>query len=111
MTTDTAYRIAQVAAKLRRTHPQAPAVDLLDLLLGAVEAGQVFSFPAALLHPRSPLGQLIAEAFDRGMTPQECRDWTGPEADPALSAALLPIWRADVLPLFTSRYGSKEAAF
>lgn len=105
MTTDTAHRIAQAAAELRRTDPRVPAADLLDLLLRSEQAGQGLSFPAELLDPRAPLGRLLAEAFDCGMTPQEWHDWTGPDADPALAAVLMPIWRAEVLAPFEARYG------
>jgi hypothetical protein len=111
MTTDTALRIAQAAAELRRTHPKAPALAELDQLPQTEGVGNGLTFPALLLHPRSPMGQLIAEVFDHGMSPKEWCDWTGPEADPVLSAALMQTWSMHVLPRFTSRYGSKEAPF
>ena len=95
MTTVTAHHITLAAAELRRTHPKAPAVDLLDLRVGSEEAGQRQSFPVALLHRRTPPGQLIAEAFDR----------TGPDAISKVAAALLPVWQADVLLKFETRHG------
>jgi hypothetical protein len=39
------------------------------------------------------------------MTPAEWRAWTAPTADPALSAALLAIWKTQVLPRMTARCG------
>lgn len=104
-----ADRIAEQVTALRRSHPRASARDVLDLVLAGEAAREVSALPAESLHPRAPLGQLIVEAFDGGMTPAEWYDWTGPNANPAMSAALLPIWRMYVLPRFTARYGISGA--
>lgn len=102
----TTESIAAAAAALRKSHPKAPALDVLDLV---VQGHDGLSFPADLVHPRAPFGQLLAEAFDTAMTPADWHDWTGPLADPQARDALLAIWRTYVLPRFVSRYGVRLA--
>lgn len=97
----TAETIATDAAALRRSHPHAPALDALDLVMQGADG---LAIAAGLVHPRGPLGQLLAEAFDTAMTPADWHDWTGPQADPQARDALLAIWRTYVLPRFVSRY-------
>ena len=61
------------ALALRQSHPQAPALDVLDLVFQGLQPEAVrFPAPATqddpLTGPRSPFGALIAEAFDRVMS-------------------------------------------
>jgi hypothetical protein len=105
-----ARRIGGLAVALRRSHPHAPALDVLDLVFeGGGGVGCDFSCTAsdgrALVHPRGAFGQLIAEAFDRGMTPAEWMQLTGPSAAPELVEALDRIWATYVVPRFGSRFG------
>lgn len=103
----TADAIAGTAAALRKTHPTAPALDVLDLVMRGAGSGLALS--ADLLHPREPLGQILAESFDNGMAPEDWFNWTGPKADPLARDALLAIWRAEVLARFAARYGVQIA--
>ena len=90
------------ALAIRRSHSAAPALDVLDLVLAG--AGRI-EFAADQLQPAGKFGQLVAEAFDRGNTPQEWDAWTRPPADPVLGSSLLTIWREHVLQSFCARYG------
>jgi hypothetical protein len=81
-----------------------PALDLLDLVLGARSDSRL-DFPADLVAPPSQLGQLIAEAFDPAMTPDEWVAWAGEGSEAAVRDALLLVWSAEVLPAFRARYG------
>ena len=106
---DQASRIAQQAVDLRRTHGQAPALDVLDLVFQGVPPGAAsFPDPATpddpLAGPRSPFGQLVAEAFDRGMVPEDWMTMTGPRADPRMVVALIGMWCTYVLPRFRARF-------
>ena len=97
-----AHDIGLAAASLRRTHPSAPALDALDLVM----RGRSLSL-AALgdgLHPCTLLGQIVAEVFDRGMAPQDWFLVTSPNSPPAMVQALMSIWHNEVLPRFAARY-------
>ncbi len=55
--------------------------------------------------PPTAFALLVAEAFDRGMSPAEWATWSAPPADPALSAALRSIWASEVWPRLVAQYG------
>ena len=57
--------------KLRASHPAAPPLDVLDLVLRG-RRGRPINFGDVA--PVSPLGVLVVEAFDRGMP---VSDWIG----------------------------------
>jgi hypothetical protein len=103
-----AQRLAAEALALRQSHPQAPALDVLLLVFNGRQ-GLRFPMPGSvdspLTGPRSAFGQVIAAAFDQGMTPEDWLAMTGPRADPKLVAALLQIWCTYVLPSFAARFG------
>ena len=102
-----AESVAAAAVALRLSHPRAPALDVLDLLLQG-RPGLAFPKPATLdaplTGPRAPFGQVIAAGLDRGMSAAEWMAMTGPDADQALRKVLLEAWQRDVLPRFVSRY-------
>jgi hypothetical protein len=95
--------VATAAAALRRSHPHVTARQLLDLVLDQ-RTGAVADFGAAIA-PGHPFALLVAEAFDRGMSPDEWAAWTSPGADPLLVTALLQVWHSEVLPRFAAAYG------
>jgi len=90
---------ADAAVSLSRSHPNAPAIDLLENLLRGMR-GLQFPAPADVSHPqagpRCGLGKLIAATFDARMTPREWLDLTGGRADRRLVAALPEVWRTEV---------------
>ncbi len=105
-----AIAVVQATVNLARTHPHAPALDVLDLVMkGRIEQTLDFSDLAAvdgsLAAPGSPFGRIIAAAFDEAMTPNELAAFTGPAAEAALRDACLEIWRIQVVPRFAARYG------
>jgi hypothetical protein len=94
--------LARNASTLRRTHPHAPALDLLDLVIRGY-AGSVSDFADAS-KPCSEFGQLIAEAFDKGMAPEDWRLVEHPNTPAPAVAALMGLWRDEVLVAFGARY-------
>ena len=94
---------AAAASALRRSHPKAPAVDVLDVAMQGHE-GSAVDLTGKWLAPGSPFGQVLAAALDVGITPEEWAAWTRPPADPALQSATLAAWRGDVLGAFVARY-------
>lgn len=98
-----AHRAADEAVALRRSHPQAPALDVLDLVMQH-RTGSLASFGADI-EPAKPFGLLIAEAFDTGMAPDDWRLVTHPNTPPSVVATLRGIWTGEVLPKFAKRYG------
>ena len=95
---------AEAAASLRCTHPHAPALDVLDIVFCG-SCGALFDKEAPWVAPWAPLWQIVAAAFDQGMTPEEWATLSRPPADPTLQTALHGIWRSEVLEAFPSRYG------
>ena len=98
------------ALRIRASHAQASPVEVLDLVMeGRSIFGDVLNLQAgAMLHPRTPFGQLLAQALDRTMTPQEWFDWSGPQADPTLRAGLLRVWQDHVLEKLLERYPADD---
>ena len=95
--------VARAAVALHRSHPNVPAVDVLDVCLRQ-RTGRLADFGDEL-RPGSPFALIVAEAFDRGMAAQDWLLATNPNSDPALVAALVRIWETYVLPSFAAHYG------
>lgn len=89
------------ALKVRVSHPAAPTMDILDLVLQGRRT-RPLNFGA--ISPVCPFGLLILEAFDRGMP---VSDWIGFYRYPDLRviATLDDIWRKEVWPAFTAHFG------
>lgn len=100
--------VAQTAAALARSHPHAPPVDVLELVLQA-HTGATIDPAADWLRPASPLGQLIAAAFDPVMPPEDWAVWTEPPADIKMREGLTIVWRTEVLPSLAKRFGLQMA--
>ena len=66
-----AVAVVDDALKLRASHPAAPTLDILDLVLRGRRSGLI-DFGEVL--PVNPFGLLAVEAFDRGMP---VSDWIG----------------------------------
>jgi hypothetical protein len=91
------------AIALRRSHPAAPVLDVLDLAMEGQHL-ETLNGDEPWLAPESAFGQLLALAFDRVMTPAE---WRG------LIASHEPIrgvWNHVVVRLFKDRYSGPLAA-
>jgi hypothetical protein len=95
---------------LRRSHPHAPAIDTLDLVVSG-RGGQTLNFleidarHGSLADPASEFGQVVAEAFDRGMLHTDWIGLTSDLADPRIRSCLLDLWRDEVFSKFEMKYG------
>lgn len=67
-------------------------------------AGQLSDFGPAI-EAGAPFALLVAEAFDKGMAPDDWLLVSNPATDPAVVAALVNVWRTEVLPRFAAHYG------
>lgn len=103
----TALSIVQQALTLRRDYPQCSAQEAIDAAFEGSH-GRALNFGDAL-DPRTPFGQLIAEAFDRGMEPGDWLGLMGDGADPLVIKELERIWSTYVLARFENRYGLPSA--
>lgn len=107
MPTPAAAAIVAEALALRRSHPQVPVVDVLDLVMKGRHGPALDFGPDGL--PPAEFALIVAEAFDSGMTPGEWRAWTGSGADPKLREGMLAIWRSEVWPRFVDRFALPAA--
>jgi hypothetical protein len=76
------------ALALRKSHPNAPAADVLDLVM----RGHADLWPEDLfdhLAPPAPFGLLVAEAVTDCMTAAEWCAFTGPNANERVREAML----------------------
>lgn len=95
--------VARAAVALRKSHPHAPALEVLDVVMRQ-RAGHLADFGADQLDPGSPFGQIVAEAFDTAMTPADWAVVKNPQADPVLVGALRSVWAQEVLHRFAKHY-------
>lgn len=96
-----AQKLVAEVLTVRRSHPHAPALDVLDLVMkGRHQLPDIDDIAL----PPAPFALVVAEAFDRCFAKDEWARWTIPPADPALSAAMLFAWRTEVWPKFVERY-------
>lgn len=91
-----ATAVVIAAVDLTRTHPHAPALDVLDRVMnGRIDQALDFADPTAmngsLANPSSPLGRLLAAAFDEAMTANEWATFAGPGCGPGLRDAYLEV--------------------
>ena len=90
------------ALALSRSHPHAPAVDVLDLALRGLDREQLDFGQDG--RPPSPFALLVAAAHDStGLTLDEWGWLANPRIDPKLAVALLEIWREKVWPQFLAQ--------
>jgi hypothetical protein len=92
--------IAHAAVTLRRTHPHAPALDVLDVVFKG-RRGQAVKF----VRPPDPFALLVAEVFDKGMPPEDWAGFFGPHGDLRVRPTLERIWANEVWSAFLQRYG------
>ena len=62
---------ARAAVGLHRSHPHAPSLDVLDAVMRD-RGGSLADFGQSI-DPCTPFGDILAEAFDRGMSPTDWR--------------------------------------
>jgi hypothetical protein len=101
----TAQTIVAEILALRRSHPHASPVDVLDLVMRG-RLGQRIDFGDVF--PISDFGLIVVEAFDKGMPPGDWVSLLGPRGDPRVRATLMQIWADEVWSAFVKRYSLVE---
>jgi hypothetical protein len=99
----TAAVLVDEALALRNSHPHAPAVEVLDLVIKGRGVWLEDLFPHMV--PPSPFALLVAEAMEDCMTAGEWQAFTGPNADERLRDEMRRQYEEAVLPKFVIRYG------
>ena len=95
--------VARAAVGLHRSHSHAPSLDVLDAVMRD-RAGSLVDFGSSI-DPCTPFGDILAEAFDRGMSPTDWRLIDAPATSAILRVALRTLWHDAVLVPFAQRYG------
>lgn len=96
--------IVREAVALRASHPHAPALDILDLVMrgrGDLWLGDLFEH----MVPPSPFALLVAEAMGDASPAAEWQALTGPHAAPEVRDFMRQSYAESVLPRFSKRYG------
>lgn len=96
--------VAAAAVALHRSHARAPVLECLDVALRQ-RTGSIADFGPDVCAPSSPFGQLLAEAFDTAMVPDDWALATHRNTPPQAAAALMQLWHDVVLVPFAARYG------
>lgn len=102
MSTPEARKLDAETLALRRTRADAPALEVLDLMM-KYRQRQMPDFGDLALPP-APFALTVAEAFDRGMSVDDWALMTGSLAEPTLRTAVLGIFASEVWPRFVQRY-------
>jgi hypothetical protein len=90
------------ALALSRSHPHAPAIDVLNVALQGVDRQTLDFGPDGL--PPAPFAMLVVVAHDNTVLTLEEWGWlANPKIDPKLATALLEIWRNTVWPRFMAQ--------
>lgn len=95
--------IINEALALRRSHPHAPAADVLDLVMEGRQPWLEDFFDHMM--PPDPFALLVAEAVGDFSPPAEWRALTGPNADEKVRAFMQQEYANSVLPKFVRHYG------
>lgn len=97
-------RLVQNTVALSRSHPHAPARDVISVSFRGLQGHDVAfgddrQAQGTLAWPSTPFGQLVATAFDPVMPPG---DWRVVDhaPDPAGLRTLLDLWEGEVLEQF-----------
>jgi hypothetical protein len=98
----TAQAIVSEALGLRASHADAPAADVLDLVMLGRQY-RLIDFGEHLVPP-APFALLVAEAVGDRMSCAEWEAFTGPNADARLRATLRLQYALNVWPKFLERY-------
>lgn len=102
MSTPEARKLDAETLTVRRSRTDAPALDVLDLVMKDRRRLPDFG---DLAPPPAPFALTVAEAFDRGMSVDDWALMTGSLAEPTLRSAVLGIFASEVWPRFVQRYG------
>lgn len=97
-----ATAIVRESLALSVSHPHAPPLDVLDLVMRGRQ-GCLLDFGLHMVPP-DPFAILVAQAMGDPMPPEDWESFTGPEADPRLRAAMRLQFALNLWPLFLQRY-------
>lgn len=93
----------RLAATRRKALLSKTALDALDAAMEGVRC-KLVDFEPGVVAPCTPMGDVLAEAFDKGMTPQDWRLATHPNTPREVKALLRKLWETEVLSRFAERY-------
>lgn len=102
MAIDADIAISEALAR-RRSHPHAPARDVLDLVIRGRGLWLEDFFERMV--PPDPFALLVAEAVGDFSPPAEWLALTGPNSNDGVRAAMRQNYAETVLPKFVKRYG------
>jgi hypothetical protein len=109
MNPHTTPEFALAAVALRNSYPDVSVLEVLDHALRNYRPVTLAgSEPWAL--PGTPFGSVLAEAFDKCMTPDEWAAWGGEGTDIAVRDALHDVWLVEVVGPFLARYRADRRA-
>jgi hypothetical protein len=97
-----ATAIVREALALSVSHPHAPAIDVLDLVMRG-RHDLLLDFGSHMVPP-DPFAIFVAQAMGDPMPPEDWAAFTGPEADPRMRAAMRLQFALNLWPLFLQRY-------
>lgn len=96
-------RVISQALALRKSHPRAPAADVLDLVICGRSLWLEDFFHRMV--PPDPFALLVAEAVGDFSPPAEWLALMDSHADERVRAAMRQSYAETVLPKFVNRYG------
>ena len=96
-----ANKIVETAIQTRRTHPEMPALEVLDVAMHG-EHHTDPEFTAADMFPPSDFAALLRDAFAPSLSDAEFRKLSDLHSAPP---ELNQQWQEKVLPAFEKRYG------
>lgn len=97
---------ADAAVAFRQANPASSPLEALDAGIDQ-RTSLLWNFGEAI-QPATPFGLLIAEAFDKGMAPDDWRLATHPNTAPRVRAILMDLWQTEVLAKFAAHYGLSD---
>jgi len=94
---------SQLVFNYRRKLPGSTALKVLDAVMDGRRC-RLTDFEPKTLGLCTPLGDILAGAFDKGMEPGDWRLATHPSTPSEVKSALRGLWESEVLAKFAQRY-------
>ena len=95
--------LAQLLENCRSLLPGGTSLEVLNAVMQGRRC-RLTDFEPETVAPCTPFGDLLAEAFDKGMDPDDWRLVTHPITPQAAKRALRAVWETEVLAKFAAKY-------